>query len=93
MANLQYASGEYLLQELDKMVTTGDFSKYREVREILSRRLRGQEMHNARGAGAKPKYDRQALRIAELKRQGFTTRQIAEQIGCSQSTVVRMLEK
>ena len=83
-----------LLGKLDAMVYDPLDPDYTELREEIYQRLRISEARNPFNAGPPEIYGREEEKMAEeLKRKGLTTRQIAKELRCSQSTVVRLLNK
>lgn len=85
-----------LLRELDALVREPYSRRYIEIRADILQRMRAAEarQRNPFNAGAPAKYDDEFIeRIKELRRRGEKTRAIAEQLGCSQSTVSRLLNR
>lgn len=83
-----------LLRKLDAMVADPQDPDYTELREEIYQRLRISEARNPFNAGPPEKYGSEEEKMAEeFKRKGFTTRQIAKELHCSQSTAVRLLNK
>ena len=90
----KHAFAPYLIKQLDMMVQDPCSEDYMALREEMLYRMNQAEVKNPFKAGAPVKYEEDdETKAYELKRQGMTTRQIAEQIGCSQSTVVRLISK
>lgn len=57
-------------------------------------RIKASQMHNARGAGRKPKLtDDQKQEIKQLRSEGVTMAEISKQIGCSIGLVYNIIQK
>lgn len=90
--NYPYAFACALIAQLDTMVKDPSDSDYRALREEMLHRMNRAEVKNPFHAGAPAKYEEDYEgRANSLKAEGRTTRQIAAELGCSQSTVVRLL--
>ena len=89
-----YAFAPVLIRELDSMVRNPSEEYYVALRGEILRRLMRAEVVNPFHAGAPPKYlEEDEIKASALKAEGKTTRQIAKEMGCSQSTVVRLLNR
>ena len=92
--NYPYAFAPALIEQLDTMVRDPSDSDYMALREEMLSRMNRAEVKNPFHAGAPAKYEEEHEEKALfLKAKGLTTRQIAAEIGCSQSTVVRLLNR
>lgn len=92
--NYAYAFASALITHLDTMVRDPSDGDYRALRDEMLYRMNRAETVNPFHAGAPKKYEDDAEdRARALKREGMTTRQIAAEMGCSQSTVVRLLNR
>ena len=92
--NYAYAFASALIEHLDTMVRDPSAEDYKALRDEMLRRMSRAETVNPFHAGAPPKYEDDAEdRAYALKKEGMTTRQIAAEMGCSQSTAVRLLNR
>ena len=92
--NIPYAAACALVSEIDKMVKDPEDPMYSKIRAEMLYRMRRAEVRNPFGASAPAKYDEDMEeRMNALKKEGKTTRQITSEAGCSQSTVVRLLNR
>lgn len=90
--NYPFAFASALIAQLDTMVKDPSDSGYRALREEILHRMNRAEVRNPFHAGAPAKYEgHYEGRARSLKAEGRTTREIAAELGCSQSTVVRLL--
>ena len=81
-----------LLNALDEMVDSGDFSNYHLLREYLKEKLYRSDHGNPFGAGRPPSYDTDDEdMVVQMKLQEHkTNREIAQIMHCSASTVCRL---
>ena len=92
--NYPYAFASALIEQLDTMVHDPFDPDYRALREEMLYRMNRAEVKNPFHAGRPFQYDENfEKRVLSLKNKGLTTRRIAAEIGCSQSTVVRILNR
>ena len=89
-ADLSNAKSDELLSTLDLYVKDPGDTEYQRIRAELTIRL--QRQTNPFGAGAPARYtDDDIQKIKQLKQSGKTNREIAKTIGCSVSTISRII--
>ena len=94
MENIPHAFACYLLDQIDTMVKDPSDPEYLAIRAEMLRRMNRAEVKNPFKAGAPAKYEEDMEDLVNrLKKGGKKTRQIAAEAGCSQSTVVRLLNR
>lgn len=91
-ADLSGGTDEELLSSLDMHIKDTNDVEYQRIRIEISRRLKQQV--NPFGAGAPVKYnDNDVQSIRQMKQSGKTNREISKVIGCSASTISRIINQ